>query len=282
MKRTSRTPLAFAAVAAAVCLLDARVLAETITEADLKARAVTYIASAPVRAPGTADRIESLFRQTYVYTTYLKDDAVIVEARDGVVTLAGTVAEEAHKGLAQETAANLPGVIRVDNRLESQAEAAAENADTWIRRKVEFALLVHRNVSARNTTVEVKDGIVTLRGEAANAAQKVRADEYARDIDGVKAVRNEMTLSAMPLAAERNAGERMDDASVTAQVKTALWTHRSTSSMKPRVETRDGEVVLTGMVRTAAEKSLVSQLISDIRGVIRVNNQMMIANAKTE
>ena len=48
------------------------------------------------------------------------------------MTLTGTVSEESHKTLAHETAAGLPGVARVDNQLATQAEAAAENADTWI------------------------------------------------------------------------------------------------------------------------------------------------------
>ena len=70
-----------------------------------------------VHATETDDRVESSFKKTYVYTTYLKDDAIKVEAKNGLVTLTGAVSEESHKTLAQETAASLPGVTRVDNKL---------------------------------------------------------------------------------------------------------------------------------------------------------------------
>ena len=53
MKRKTIYNLAFAAAAAAI-----------------------VVSSTPVRASETDDRIESSFKKTYVYTTYLKDDAV--------------------------------------------------------------------------------------------------------------------------------------------------------------------------------------------------------------
>ena len=55
-------------------------------------------------------------------------------------------------------------------------------------------LLFHRSVSAGTTEVDVKDGIVTLRGEAASQAQKDLTTEYAKDVEGVKDVNNEMTV----------------------------------------------------------------------------------------
>lgn len=236
----------------------------------------TFIGIIPVYASKTDDKIESAFKNTYVYKTYLCDDAVKANAEDGVVTLTGTVSEESHKALAQETAAGLPGVIRVDNKLATKAEAAAENADMWMGRKVKMALLFHRNVNASKTTVEVKDAVVTLKGEASNAAQKELTTEYAKDIEGVKEVQNEMTIAAVAEPAERSEGTKVDDASITAQVKTALITHRSTSSLKTKVETREGKVTLTGIAKNAAEKSLVTKLVSDIHGVSSVNNEMTV------
>ena len=252
---------------------------QTMTILKLAVAAVAmFVAGTPLRASETDDRIESSFTKTYVYNTYLKEDVVRAEARDGVVTLTGTVADECHKTLAQEAVACLPGVIRVDNRLATRAETA----DTWIGRKVKLALLFNLNVYADKTIVEVKDGIVTLKGEASSEAQKVLTAEYAEDIEGVKKVKNEMTVAATPEPAERTAAQVIDDASVTAQVKTALLTHRSTSSVKTTVETRNGEVTLTGTARNAAEKSVVTKLVNDIRGVTRVKNQMTVEQSKTE
>jgi len=242
------------------------------------AAAAMLSASAPLSASDTDDKIVSSFENTYVYKTYLKDDSVTAKAKDGVVTLTGTVAEEGHKSLAQETVESLPGVSRVDNKLATKAEAAAESADKWIGRKITLNLLFHRNVNASGTTVAVKDGVVTLTGVALNNAQKDLTAEYAKDIDGVKSVNNELTVSTATVSepAPQTVGQKIDDASITAQVKTALATHRSTSAVKTKVETRDGEVTLTGIAKNDAEKSLVSKIVSDIQGVSSVNNKMTV------
>ncbi len=246
------------------------------------AAAALIVTGTSVRASESDNKIETSFKKTYVYQTYLKDDAVKADAKEGVVTLTGTVSEESHKGLAQETAAGLPGVISVDNKLATKAEAAAESKDTWINHKVKLALLFHRNVNAGKTIIEVKDCIVTLKGVASSTAQKELTTEYAKDIEGVKEVINEMTVTPAPEPAERTADAKMDDASITAQVKTALSTHYSTSSIKTKVETRDGEVMLTGIAKNAAEKSLVTKLVNDIQGVTSVKNQMTIEEVKTK
>ena len=141
---------------------------------------------------------------------------------------------------------------------------------------MKLVLLFHRNVDAGGTDIKVKNGAVTLTGKAASIAQKELTTEYAADVDGVKEVKNMMTVAATPKVIERTAGEKIDDASVTAQVKTALLTHRSTSAVNTKVTTRNGEVTLTGIAKNDAEKSLVSKLIADIQGVTGVDNQMTV------
>jgi hyperosmotically inducible periplasmic protein len=238
--------------------------------------AALFLTVLPLRASDADDQMESSFKNTYVYKTYLHDDAIKVEAKTGVVTLTGTVANEYHKTLAQDTVAGMPGVTRVDNQLATKAEVAADKADTWIERKLTFALLFHRHVNASKTTIAVKDGVVTLRGEASSMAQKELTAEYAMDIEGVKDVKNEMTVAGKPESADRTVDEKIDDASITAQVKMALLTHHSTSAINTSVQTRNGEVTLGGIAKNDAEKALVGKLVADIKGVISVKNQMTI------
>jgi osmotically-inducible protein OsmY len=123
------------------------------------------------------------------------------------------------------------GVIRVDNQLVTKDEAASENADARIGRRVKLALLFHRNVNADTTIIDVKDGVVTLSGDASSVAQKALTTEYAKDIAGVKEVKNVMTVAATPAPDKRSPGEKLDDASITAQVRMALATHRSNPAL---------------------------------------------------
>jgi len=241
---------------------------------------VLLVISVPVYASEMDDRIESSARQSYVFKTYLKDDDIKIQSKDAVVTLTGIVANEFHKSLAQETLAGLPGVISVDNRLELKGAAPTANSDAWLRDKVKATLLFHRSVSAIKSEVDVKDGIVTLRGEAASQAQKDLTTEYAKDVDGVRDVKNEMTVSKTSDKTSDTLGEMIDDASITAQVKMALLFHRSTSALNTKVETRHGVVTLSGKAGNAAEKDLVSKLVNDVKGVKSVKNQMTIGESK--
>ena len=234
------------------------------------------VASGTLRASEMDDRIESSARNSYIFATYLNGDDIKIHSMDGVVTLTGTVSKEAHKSMAQETMASLPGVKSVDNRLDVEGAPPSANSDAWLSEKVKAALLFHRSVNASKTEVYVNEGIVTLRGEAASGSQKELMTEYAKDVDGVKEVKNEMTVSKTPEMTMARVGGEIDDASITAQVKITLLFHRSTSALKTKVETNKGVVTLYGKASNAAEKDLVNKLVNDISGVKSVNNRMTI------
>ncbi len=236
--------------------------------------AVVLFTSVSAPASEIDERIESSAKQSYVFKTYLKNDDIKIQSVDGVVTLTGTVAEEASKSLAYETVANLPGVKSVDNQLELKGERPAENSDGWISIQVKYSLLYNRNVSGIKTQVFVNDGVVTLKGEAESQAQKDLAGEYAKDIKGVKDVKNEMTIAKVPSEPKKTMGEKIDDASITAQVKMAFLTHHSTSAFKTGVTTNDGVVTLTGKATSGAAKDMATQVASDVNGVTRVINNM--------
>lgn len=265
--------------------------------------------SIPVLASDKDDAIESSIERSHVFKTYLKDDDIKIKSEDGVVTLKGTVSGESHKALAAETVSGMPGVKSVDNKLEFKGEQPAEMSDGWLMTKVKTTLLYHRSVSGLQTEVNVKDGVVTLLGEADSRAQKDLTTEYAKDIEGVKDVINKMTVATITKEARkdadkkdekaalkearkddkkdkqamskddheaRTAGDKIDDASITALVKMSLLSHRSTSGLKTKVETKDGVVTLSGQAKNPAEKDLATKFAKDVNGVTEVNNRMTI------
>jgi hyperosmotically inducible periplasmic protein len=249
---------------------------KAIYSVSLMVAAIALLAiSLPVHASKMDDRIESTAKKSYVFKTYLKDDAIKIQSRDGAVTLTGTVSEESHKSLAKETVASLPGVKTVDNRLEVKEERPAEGSDAWLMMKVKTTLLFHRSVSGFKTEVNVKEGIVTLQGQATSQAQKDLTTEYARDVDGVKDVKNEMTV-AKTSKKGRAETEKIDDASITAQVKMTLIYHRATSALDTSVTTKKGVVTLGGKAKNATEKDLATKLVNDVNGVKSVKNLMTI------
>ncbi len=103
----------------------------------------------------------------------------------------------------------------------------------------------------------------------------------------MKVVRNDLVVQdglmgkndlAMKDSTERDGtiGERIDDASITTQVKYALLSHKSTSALQTMITTIDGVVSVSGEAASDAEKSLVTKLAKDIRGVTSVDNNMPV------
>jgi len=247
----------------------------------LVAAGAVLVSNQPLCASETDERIEAAFSKSYACKMYLQDDAIKVESKNGVVTITGQVNEASHKYLAQETAAGLPGVQKVDNRLVVKLEGT-EESDSWIRAKVRSVLALHRNVSGSKTEVDIRDGVITLRGAATSMAQKELASEYAGDVKGVLRVTNAMTVDEVSTKAVETESEKIDDASITAQVKLALLSHRSTSLISTTVGTAEGVVTVSGVAKNLAEKTLVGKLAGDIIGVRSVINNMSVAPALTQ
>jgi osmotically-inducible protein OsmY len=259
--------------------------------------AALVILGAPLaHATRSDERIETAAKNTYVFKTYLKDDSIHVNSKEGVVTLTGTVADGSQKAMAADTVASLPGVVSVDNELQVTGTEPSDHTDKWLEVKVKSALLFHRNVSA-GTKVIARDGVVTLEGTAANPEQRDLTSEIVKDVDGVTAVHNEMVVGGAPApvgapvvggpapvgapangdyTTGRTVGDKIDDASITAEVKMALLSHRSTSAMDTKVKTHNGNVYLTGVVQSQAQKDLTSKIVSDVDGVNRVVNHLRV------
>jgi len=237
---------------------------------------VSLMVTASLVAQDVDKRIESTFRSSYVFKTYLQGDDIQIHSQDGVVTLTGTVSEESHLSLAADTAADLPGVKSVDNKLEVKGGIPAKGSDAWIHMKVKTMLMLHRNLDGAVTEVTVEDGRVTLRGEADSRAEKGLATEYVKDIEGVKAVDNEMTVAKTPRGDRRSVGEFIDDASIKSQIKLALLFHRGTNVFRADISVDKGVVTVSGKAKNAAEKELVTKRIEDIHGVKKIYNRMII------
>jgi osmotically-inducible protein OsmY len=227
-------------------------------------------------ASETDRRIESAFKKSYVFTAYLKGDDIQIRSQDGAVTLTGTVSEETHLSLAAETAADLPGVKSVDNRLDVRGGIPDRGSDAWIRMKLKTMLMLHANLDGANTRIEVIGGSVTLRGVISSQAGKELTTEYVKDVEGVKDVDNEMTVAAAPHQDHRTVGELIDDASIKSQIKLALMFHRGTNPFRTEISVDRGVVIVTGKAKNAAEIELVTKRIEDIHGVKAVHNRMII------
>ena len=96
----------------------------------------------------------------------------------------------------------LVALSAAESALASQARAVK---DGWLVLKVHSEMVDEDLLSGSDIDVDVKDGVVTLRGTVPTEAGRARALEVARKNDGVKSVLDRLTIAA-PRAGD--AGDR--------------------------------------------------------------------------
>ena len=74
----------------------------------------------------------------------------------------------------------------------------------------------------------------------------------------------------------KSAGENVDDASITASVKTKLAAEKPATLTKVDVDTNKGTVYLTGNVENPAIKARATELARQVAGVREVVNNLKI------
>lgn len=243
--------------------------------------ALLLVTSVSAPASNVDGKIKSSAKKSYVFTTYLKGDAIKIQSKDGIVTLTGTVSEESHKSMAEETVVNLDGVKSVNNQLKVTATPASVRSDAWLAHRVRSMLSFHRSMSYPNPNVSVTDGKVTLRGKTSSEAERQLMTEYARDVSGVKDVDNQMVVKESPGRSQRTADKKVDDASITTQVRMSLLYHHGTDVYDTKVSTHKGIVTLRGTAKNQAEIDFATKRVSDIHGVKSVDNQMTVASTQS-
>ena len=127
-----------------------------------------------------------------------KANQINVETSSGVVQLSGFVDSTVAKAAAETTALNVEGVKQVQNKLliRTPDRSAGQTVDdTVITAKVKGEIANKAGLdTASDVNVEVNAGVVELSGFVATADEKVKAAEVARGINGVKDVRNNISL----------------------------------------------------------------------------------------
>lgn len=146
-----------------------------------------------------------------------------------------------------------------------------------------YALSPH--LRANDLKVSVHNGKATLKGTVEESVSKDLAKQIALGVSGVKEVDNQIVVQpdyvpTKPTAATRSFGEVIDDATITAAVKSKLLWGKNTSGLAIDVETKSGKVVLKGSTDSAAAKELAARLALNTQGVVSVDNQLAVKDAK--
>ena len=84
-----------------------------------------------------------------------------------------------------------------------------------------------------------------------------------------------------PASEQVSAGTHLDDAVITTKVKSTLMADSLGKGGDTSVETRKGEVMLSGFVDNQAQADREVQLAKGVEGVTAVDNKLMIKDGKS-
>ena len=148
--------------------------------------------------------------------------------------------------------------------------------DTSITTKVKTKLAADSDTSAIRIGVETNGGVVTLSGEVPTETEKSKAEQLAKNTEGVTRVINNIMVrpssTGSPGIGERT-GEAMSDASILTKIKSQ---YLAQGIVGTNVDVNDGVVVIKGEVENAQEKSQAEAIAMKTDGVKSVKNQLTI------
>jgi len=136
---------------------------------------------------------------------------------------------------------------------------------------------------ASDIKVTVYDGKATLVGNVEDDVNKELAKEIALGVSGIKEVDNQLVVKDDYFASKstgRSYGEVIDDATITAAVKSKLAWSKYSYGLGTKVTTNHGRVSLAGTVDEAAAKDAATRIAMGTRGVVSVSNQLTVDAAK--
>jgi osmotically-inducible protein OsmY len=190
-----------------------------------------------------------------------------VAAKDGVVTLSGTVPSYVQKKNAEQAAKRVAGVKGVAEDLVIRLPGEFQRSDTEIAQSLLQALRFNLGVPRDKVQVTVEDGWVTLDGMVEWQVQKNAAENIVRYMMGVKGVTNRISLRP-----------RVDAANVKAKIESAFTRHARLDSNRISVSATDSKVVLRGTVSTWREREDAEHAAWSAPGVSKVENNVTVSS----
>ena len=151
--------------------------------------------------------------------------------------------------------------------------ARADQPDAWITAKTQVALMTTEGIRTSHLNVDTVKGIVTLHGQVPTAEQKAKAEEVAKTVDGVKAVKN--LLQVVP-SAERKVVNRSDD-EIKKELDAAFKSHKVLKDSGIDIASvNNGVVLLSGKTKSHAAYVQSVQVADAVRGVKRVSSEVVL------
>lgn len=216
----------------------------------------------------TDEQIQQEVLRELAYDPSVQPNEIGVAVKDGIVTLTGTVDSFLKRWAAEEAAHRVRGVKAVANDIEVRLPVTSERTDADIAAAVTRALEWDAFVDIDRVEVTVSKGWVTLKGEVDYGFQRADAERVVRRITGVRGVSNLLVVKPR---------QKPSPDDLKRNIEEALVRSAETDAKHINVEVQGDKVILTGTVRSWAEKQEAERVAWSAPGAAQVENRIVVA-----
>jgi osmotically-inducible protein OsmY len=190
---------------------------------------------------------------------------IAVAVKDGIVSLAGFVKDYFHKPLAEIDAKRVAGVRGVANDIEVRLPISSKRPDPEIAREAVVAIQREVPNSAERIKVIVRDGSITLEGNAEWDSERKRAEDTVQRLRGVTGVINLIDLQP-----------KAESIDIKRKIEDAFKRNAEIEAGNISVVTNGSEIILRGIVHSWADRSEAERVAWLAPGVTRVENGITV------
>ena len=221
-----------------------------------------------VRSLGkTNESLQKDVQEALKWEPLLHSAEIGVTAKDGIVTLFGTVDSYTKKIEAEHAAKMVAGVRAVVEKIDIKYGSYGKVSDEDIAAEVVNALKWNWTIPDDKVKIKVESGWVTIDGTVSWNYQKEAVNDAIKNLIGVKGFTNNIIIKS-----------DITDLIEKTAIEKALARNWTINDKNIQVKVSANEVTLSGIVNSYYEKEEAERIAWNAPGVASVNNELALFN----
>ena len=189
-----------------------------------------------------------------------------VIAKDGMVTLTGTVPSYAEKLAAAEAAERVQGVRGVVDEMHVAVPCIQHRTDEDLAQAILNTFKWDTGIPDEKIKFKVSHGWITLEGTVHYKQEQKRAEEAIHYLTGLRGITNLIEVKPLDIPLD-----------IKDKIERALRRSAGVDAQRIAIEVEGNKVILTGTVHSRAERNVVERAARSASGVSEVEDHLTIA-----